>query len=220
MIEQLAKNTEKLEAAEAQRTQHFDSALADLENVIAELKEAHNAREEDAKRVRDDIRGLKQSLPQVLEGQKELQDRRMREVSEELKSLKALVVQRVNPNVTSATVGNYLRPSSGNTQMPGPQAGAPSAAGDENAVLNVNADERSKTPSQAYPDLSGRGSPYVGSGMPAARAAIPAWQRPRQPPASQASPPPTANLQAAGASEAASGSGGANSEQEEDGGSP
>ena len=175
-MDQLAENTAKLEAAEAERVKHFDSALADLERAIAEVKEAQDTRDEDAKRVRDDIRSLKTMLPRSLEAHKEVNDNRMRDIVGELKSLKTLVSQRVNPNATSTSVGNYLRPSSGNASVSPSHSMTPNATGEENAGISATTEKDQNLPSQ-----------YPGSGMPASRAAsIPAWQRAMQPQAQQA----------------------------------
>jgi len=161
----------KLEAAEAERAKNIDTALEDLEGVIDQLKTAQESRDEDAKRIRDDIRALHKGLPRLLDAQKETHEARMREVTGELKSLRTLVVQRVNPNATAqqanpngaaATAGNYLRHSGGNAPVPGTRAGIPGAAGEENAPPDMIAAEQSKP------------APTFGSGV---AVAIPAWQR-------------------------------------------
>ncbi|KAH8897020.1 hypothetical protein GQ53DRAFT_742863 [Thozetella sp. PMI_491] len=162
LVEQLAKDTEALKAAETERTEKLDTALAELEAVIQELKTANRRREDEAQRVREEVKNLKATVPQAMENQKEATDRRMRDLNTELKSLKTLIAQRMAPQSTPAGVGNYLRPSSGNT-APAPGGSAP-APGSENAVEEVVA----SAPAVAR-------SPF-GTGMPGGKASIPAWQ--------------------------------------------
>ncbi|CAK7214957.1 peroxisomal membrane protein pex14 [Sporothrix bragantina] len=123
LVDQLAKDTEELKAAEKERTERLDQALTNLESVITELKTASKRREEDAERLRDDVRGLKDALPKALDTQREVTDGRLREVNTELKGLKTLIGQRMSsgssslPGASSATNGSssgpsYLRPAS------------------------------------------------------------------------------------------------------------
>ncbi|CAK7225511.1 peroxisomal membrane protein pex14 [Sporothrix curviconia] len=123
LVDQLAKDTEELKAAEKERTERLDQALTNLESVITELKTASKRREEDAERLRDDVRGLKDALPKALDTQREVTDSRLREVNTELKGLKTLIGQRMGggssslPGASSAANGSasgpsYLRASS------------------------------------------------------------------------------------------------------------
>ncbi|KAK0672989.1 PEX14 peroxisomal biogenesis factor 14 encoded by the pex14 protein [Cercophora samala] len=181
LVEQLAKDTEALKAAETERTEKLDSALNELETVIGDLKSANRRRDDEAQRVRDDVQNLKDSIPRALNNQKDLTDTRLREVNAELKSLKTLITQRMNPTATSTSVNNYLRPSTNGTPAaaspavtPAP-APAPAAAA---AVETSNSAEEPKT--TTYTDYltnnnrTASPSPFS-SGM-TAKASIPAWQ--------------------------------------------
>ena len=164
LVEQLAKDTEALKAAEAERNEKLDTALAELESVVQELKTANRRREDEGQRLRDDIKNLKSTVPQAMDNQKEVTDRRLREVNAELKSLKTLITQRMAPAATPTNVGNYLRPASGNS-TPAPGSGpATVTMGSENSPEEVVA--------SAPPAARG----LFGSGMPGAKASIPAWQ--------------------------------------------
>jgi len=111
-----------------------------------------------------------------MNNQKDLTDSRLREVNAELKSLKTLIAQRMNPTATSTSVNNYLRPSSGNA-TPSTPAATPVV---ENAETNGTkaatvADETKRSDYQDYVSgLNPRSSPFS-SGMQA-KASIPAWQ--------------------------------------------
>jgi peroxin-14 len=123
LVDQLAKDTETLKAAEKERTGKLDTALNELETVISDLKSANRRHDDKAQRMQDDVENLKGSISRGLSNQKDLTDTRLREVNAELKSLKTLITQRMNPTATSASVSNYLRPSvSGNATPASPAA--------------------------------------------------------------------------------------------------
>jgi peroxin-14 len=180
LVEQVAKDTEALKAAERERTQRLDTAISELETVLSDLKMSNRRRDDDAQRIRDDVQNLKDSIPRALGNQKEVTDARLREINTELKSLKTLLAQRMNSSTGPTVVGNYLRSGAGNaTPTPGSAAG-----GSEN--IEAEAATSGKAPSVAdeqppkrteYPAATERKSPFV-SGMAAsgAKASIPAWQ--------------------------------------------
>ena len=143
--------------------------------MIGELKSASRRREEDARRMSDEVRGLKDLIPKAMEGQKETTDSRLRELNNELKSLKTLMGQRLNPqtNSTPTSYGPTGRPSSA-------QQSTTSAANSSNGSSSAdNATPKTASVSNgggAEPSTtSGRSSPF-GTGLPAGKAAIPAWQ--------------------------------------------
>ncbi|OIW25290.1 hypothetical protein CONLIGDRAFT_87427 [Coniochaeta ligniaria NRRL 30616] len=205
LVEQLAKDTEALKGAEQQRTERLDTALSELETVITELKSSNRRREDDAQRVRDDVQNLKDAIPTALNKQKDATDVRLREVNTELKSLKTLITQRMNPPTAAATpspsASNYLRPSSGVAAggSTSPAAIIPAATGSENADANRTngkaAEEPKKQDYQDYASMLNRSSPFS-SGAPPAKASIPAWQMAmaaKKSDSSAASSSPTAN---------------------------
>ena len=163
-MEQLAKDTDALKAAEAERNEKLDTALAELESVVQELKAANRRREDEGQRLRDDIKNLKSTVPQAMDNQKEVTDRRLREVNAELKSLKTLITQRMAPAATSTNAGNFARPASGSSTPAPSSSFATVTMGSENNTEEVVA--------SAPPAARG----LFGSGMPGAKASIPAWQ--------------------------------------------
>ncbi len=159
LVDQLAKDTEALKAAELDRTNRLDIALLDLEHTISDLKAANSRRQDESIRIRDDVAGLKDELPKVLEAQKSITDNRLREVNTELKSLKALISQRMNPNLASLSSSSYLRPS-----------GTTAEADSANGSAGADADTESAEPNGKASDLA-RDPPSN------AKASIPDWQR-------------------------------------------
>src|SRR5215469_7092058 len=101
LLDQLQTDTSALKVAEESRTQRLDSALTELESVVVTLKEQDRRREDDARRNADEIRGLRDLIPQAIDAQKEGQEERLKELGAELKSLKTLVGNRMGIPATS-----------------------------------------------------------------------------------------------------------------------
>ena len=139
--------------------------------MIHDLKAANRRRDDESQRVRDDVQNLKDAIPRALDNQKDLTDTRLREVNAELKSLKTLITQRMNPAATSASVGNYLRPAVSGSATPG---SPPTPAPVEPATAAAVETKQEQEPKPAPPAAAARSSPFS-SGMQS-RASIPAWQ--------------------------------------------
>lgn len=180
LLDQLAKDTETLKTSEQARTERLDTALTEVENVISELKISSRRREEESRRISDEVRGLKDLIPKAMEGQRENTDSRLKELNTELKSLKTLMGQRMNPASQTST-NSYGRPSG---------IGASSATGTPSATPNFNANQNSSaevvspkpasvsngTGTESVASIQGRTASPFNTGAPAGRAAIPAWQ--------------------------------------------
>jgi peroxin-14 len=182
LLDQLAKDTEILKSSEQARTERLDTALGEVENVISELKISSRRREEESRRISDEVRGLRDLIPKAMEGQKENTDSRLKELNTELKSLKTLMGQRMNPTTQTST-NSYGRPSG--------SVGASTSAGTTSGTTNFsNANQSSSTEgvspkpasvsngmgTESVASIQGRTASPFNTGAPAGRAAIPAWQ--------------------------------------------
>lgn len=179
LVEQLSKDTEALKTAEQQRTDKLDSALAELETVINDLKSSNRRREDEAQRIRDDVSNLKDSIPKALDTQKTLTDSRLQEVNSELKSLKTIISQRMS-NQQSSNVANY---GTRNASAPIAPTPAPANSNESGANGSTNGQTAAETPRastgtpvQDYASSTGRSSPFS-SGISPAAVKIPEWQR-------------------------------------------
>ncbi|KAK4105206.1 hypothetical protein N658DRAFT_503386 [Parathielavia hyrcaniae] len=204
LVEQLAKDTETLKAAEKERTERLDTALNELETVISDLKSANRRRDDETQRVRDDVQNLKDAIPRALNNQKDLTDTRLREVNAELKSLKTLITQRMNPTATSTSVSNYLRPAASGNATPSSPAAATPAPAAESGSAEIKEEPK---PAQDYLSGANRSSPFS-SGMQA-RASIPAWQMMASKSAESSSSPTVNGTASVSSNEAAEASGSA-----------
>ncbi|KAJ4424877.1 peroxisomal membrane protein pex14 [Gnomoniopsis sp. IMI 355080] len=177
LVEQLSKDTETLKAAEQQRTEKLDAALAELETVISDLKTSNRRREDEAQRVRDDVSNLKTSIPKALDAQKSLADTRLQEVNAELKSLKTIISQRMQQPSNANSLAS--RPTS-TVSVPTPTSTS-TQDNESNGTTNGHSktDEASKSSNGAsFADVAanGRSSPFS-SGISPATVKIPEWQR-------------------------------------------
>ncbi|KAL1978500.1 hypothetical protein VTN31DRAFT_1359 [Thermomyces dupontii] len=103
LIEQLSNDTAALKSAEEARTQRLDAALHEVESVVSELKTASRRRDETTRHLSDELRLLKDSIPKALEGAREGNENRLKELSAELKSLKVLLNNRLQSTSSGAT---------------------------------------------------------------------------------------------------------------------
>lgn len=177
LLDQLAKDTETLKTSEQARTERLDTALTEVETVIQDLKTASRRREEESRRIGDEVRSLKDLIPKAMEGQKETTDRRLKELNSELKSLKTLMGQRMNPPAP-ATSSSYNRPVPSGASTPGPQttSNANGASASSETITPLPASVSNGNGTESVASLQGRAASPFNTGAPAGRAAIPAWQ--------------------------------------------
>ena len=121
--------------------------------------------------MRDDVQNLKDAIPRAMNNQKDLTDTRLREVNAELKSLKTLITQRMNPTATSTSVSNYLRPAASGNATPSSPAATPAPV--ESASTETKEEAK---PAQDYLSNANRSTPSPFSSGMQSKASIPAWQ--------------------------------------------
>ncbi|KAK8069712.1 hypothetical protein PG994_006328 [Apiospora phragmitis] len=180
-LEQLSKDTESLKASEQDRTEKLDKVLVDLEEFMSETKSGKRRQEDETDRLRSELESLKDAIPKSMSANKDFTDERLREIANEVKSLKSLIGQRLSsaPAASStSTTNSYLQSAKSNapstsTATPGDE---PETKSNGEAKDGTNGETPSAPGRQDYmSSLGGRSSPFA-SGMPAGKAAIPAWQ--------------------------------------------
>ncbi|RPA83696.1 hypothetical protein BJ508DRAFT_413357 [Ascobolus immersus RN42] len=160
VLDQLKNDTTALKEAEVARSERLDKALEEVEAVVSGLKEAGKKREEENKRLAEEIRGLRGLIPKSLEGQKEAQTQSLTELQTELKSLKSLVMNR-----TGAARPAYFGGNTAPGAVPSIQGEAAASAPATPATPAGNV-LGSGTPAPARSPL-----PFLGN-----KPTIPAWQ--------------------------------------------
>lgn len=172
LLDTLKTDTAALKAAEEERKTRVDAALEEVESVVQSLKDAGKRREDESKRVGDEVRGLRDLIPKALEGQKESQKKALEDLGTELKSLKQLVMNRTAAG-RPAVVGppSYVSGVPSGTPPMDPAASA--TAGPAGGQAPGAADKRDGQTLGAVSGLRKDGaSPLPFGGKPS----IPAWQ--------------------------------------------
>ncbi|KAJ5494025.1 peroxisomal docking factor component [Penicillium fimorum] len=170
LIEQLSTDTAALKTAEEARTERLDGALKDVENLVADLKNSSRRRDDETRRISDEVKSLKDAIPKALEGAREGNENRLKELGTELKSLKTLLGNRLGGGGATPVAGRTLGSTPlGSTPVPSTPRPAPeetpatptTPAATNNLAATVTPAEQE--PTQAAAPL-GRS------------ASIPAWQ--------------------------------------------
>ena len=179
LIDQLATDTAALKSAETERTEKLDSALGEVEAVIDELKTANKRREDEARRLGDEVRGLRDMIPKALDGWKAEGDSRLKDLGNEMRSLKMLVGNRVGggqpPNTARKPNSYEAYPSRSGASTPTNQLQSNSNASNESGEKPDDGSSGSAVAPGITAPKRDTASPFSFDGKPAARA-IPAWQ--------------------------------------------
>lgn len=186
LIEQLSTDTASLKSAEETRTERLDAALREVETVIADLKSSSRRKEDETRRISDEVKSLKDSIPKALEGAREGNENRLRELGTELKSLKVLLGNRLGGSGGPSSPGPGRTP--GSTPLP-----TGSRPVEEPSTAPSAEQESAATPAAGQATSSpGTGTPTTNPLSQLGRSAsIPAWQMAaanRSKSASQSSP--------------------------------
>ncbi|KAJ5924815.1 hypothetical protein N7466_009002 [Penicillium verhagenii] len=213
LIEQLSTDTAALKAAEDARTERLDTALKDVESLVADLKTSSRRRDDETRRISDEVKSLKDAIPKALEGAREGNENRLKELGTELKSLKVLLGNRLGGSgavpATGRTLGSSTpipTPVPTPTPAPVPSMASPSVPAETTAASStpnglqatVTSPEQETQSSVSTPAAPSQGSPLSQLGR---SASIPAWQMAaanRTKSSSPASPAVTASDKPAG----------------------
>ncbi|KAJ5093991.1 Peroxisomal membrane anchor protein (Pex14) [Penicillium angulare] len=204
LIEQLSTDTSALKAAEDARTERLDVALKDVENLVVDLKASSRRRDDEARRISDEVKSLKDAIPKALEGAREGNENRLKELGTELKSLKVLLGNRLGGTGATSPAGRTL----GSSTPPPPQSTAPQSTSTDTTTVTppapatnglqatVTSPEQETQPSTSTPATS---APAPSQSSPLSQlnrsASIPAWQMAaaNRSKSSQSSPAPAAS---------------------------
>ncbi|KAF3386851.1 Peroxisomal membrane protein PER10 [Penicillium rolfsii] len=176
LIDQLSTDTAALKAAEDARTERLDSALKDVENLVADLKNASRRRDDETRRISDEVKSLKDAIPKALEGAREGNENRLKELGSEVKSLKVLLGNRLGGSGAAPTVGRTLSSSTIPTSSVSPQP----ASEPTHALPATNGLQPTVTPAEQEPQPVAAPTPAPAADSPLSKlgrsASIPAWQ--------------------------------------------
>ncbi|KAJ5167882.1 uncharacterized protein N7482_003476 [Penicillium canariense] len=202
LIDQLSTDTAALKAAEDARTERLDSALKDVENLVSDLKHASRRRDDETRRISDEVKSLKEAIPKALEGARDGNENRLKELGSELKSLKVLLGNRLGGSTAGPPVGRTVgssTPTPSTTPQPAPEPTPATAPATNGLHATVTPAEQEPQPAAAPAPVAE--SPLAKLGR---SASIPAWQMAasnRSKSSSQSSPAPTGDKPAGSSTE-------------------
>lgn len=183
LLDQLSADTALLKSTEEKRTEHLDTVLREVETVLGELKSSSHRRDEETKRISEEVRNIKDGIPKAFEGAREGNEKRLKELGTELRSLKVLLGNRLGSTGGATSAGTITRGISGTstpgTTRPGDEASAGRSIANGASVgsqLLVPTPSPTVAAPQSAPTPTPRdssASPFSQLGKPAA---IPAWQ--------------------------------------------
>lgn len=202
LLDTLSSDTASLKEAEEARTQRLDSAIGDIESIVADLKAANMRREDDARRMESEIKSMKDSLPRSIDSVKDASERQLKELSTELASLKMLMgnrmggssnygsgVARTQPatlptTATTTTATNAQSPSVESTPAP---ANPPNPARQPTSYGSTTSPYTGSSSAPPPSSTAPRPSSTTSFSNTGTKPAIPTWQMAAQNKAKEAS---------------------------------
>lgn len=184
MVDQLSTDTASLKSAEEARTERLDSAIREVESVMEDLKYSSRRRDDETRRISEEVRSMKDAIPRALQGAREGNENRLKDLGTEVRSLKVLLGNRLGGGsgasspvpgraVGASTLPGTSRPAdelSSASPTPTSNGTAPASIGQESQTpTNGVSQQPSALPSAA---TAPRSSPLSSGKAPA----IPAWQ--------------------------------------------
>lgn len=107
LLDTLTEDTATLKSAEEARTKRLDTAIADIEVILSDLKAAKQRQEDDARRMEAEMKNIRDSLPRSIENVKDASERQLKDLSTELSSLKSLMLNRM-PSQSTQSYGSPM----------------------------------------------------------------------------------------------------------------
>lgn len=152
--------------------------MRDVESLVGDLKSASRRRDDETRRISDEVKTLKDAIPKALQGAREGNEQRLKELGTELKSLKVLLGNRIGGGaggasspVAGRTVGTNLPVASPRPAEEQPTTPPPTTNGATTPATSVPESQQPQQPQQ--PSAAKSPSPLSQLGR---SASIPAWQ--------------------------------------------
>lgn len=163
LLQQLSRDSESLKAQQGEQSDRVSTALAQLEEVVSQLRQNEARRDTDLRRATKDVENMRlDHLPRALEGYKERQNKILQDVQDELRSLKTLIASR-----QPATVGPVEE------TRPHPGDASPAVASSTTATNSVTA----AAPASTTPPLGAAARNRPSILTRGGDDGIPAWQK-------------------------------------------
>ncbi|KAI9663380.1 MAG: peroxisomal membrane protein pex14 [Alyxoria varia] len=167
LIEQLSSDTAEIKTSEEGRKEKLDTAIIEFETAIQELKEASHRRDDDTRRINDEVKSFQDMIPRAMKAQEENSDARLKELTSELKGLKTLIANRLG---TGGTASSKSSATPTNSDAGKAQTSTAANGADSNTSNRPDVHHAEKGPDQ------GKLSPSPYGRRSSSKGGIPAWQ--------------------------------------------
>ncbi|KDR85058.1 hypothetical protein GALMADRAFT_233664 [Galerina marginata CBS 339.88] len=100
LLKEIQSETAAVRAAVEEQKEKIDKTTEDVKAVVVELRDGEAKTRDEMREIREEVNNIREMLPKMMEKNKESQTQSLAELQQELKSLKALLLNR-GPTVSS-----------------------------------------------------------------------------------------------------------------------
>ncbi|KAF9531989.1 hypothetical protein CPB83DRAFT_904116 [Crepidotus variabilis] len=145
LLKEIQAETIAVKVAVNEQKERIEQTTADVKAVVEEMRDGETKTRDEIREIRDEVNHIREMLPKMIDKNKELQSQSLAELQQELKSLKALLLNR--PPTVSSTPSTPL-PLLGRPSIPAWQlASSPNTADMSPSASSANL----ASPVSAYP---------------------------------------------------------------------
>jgi len=143
LLKEIQAESAAVRAAVEEQKDKIDKTTADVEAVVAEMREGEIKTRDEMREIRDEISNIREMLPKMIEKNKENQTQSLSELQQELKSLKALLLSRGPSSTPSSPMPTLGRPAIPAWQLASaPENGVESSSASSHPVVNHGKEKR------------------------------------------------------------------------------
>ncbi|KAF8807467.1 hypothetical protein BYT27DRAFT_7256068 [Phlegmacium glaucopus] len=100
LLKDIQSETAAVRAAVEEQKEKIDITTEEVKSVVTEMREGEIKTRDEMREIRDEVTNIREMLPKMIEKNKESQNQSLNELQQELKSLKALLLNR-GPAISS-----------------------------------------------------------------------------------------------------------------------
>lgn len=101
LLKEIQSETAAVRAAVEEQQEKIDKTTEEVKSVVLEMRDGEIKTRDEMREIRDEVTNIREMLPKMIEKNKESQNQSLNELQQELKSLKALLLNRGPPTSTT-----------------------------------------------------------------------------------------------------------------------
>jgi len=103
LLKEIQSETAAVRAAVEEQKERIDKTTEEVKSVVVELRDGEIKTRDEMREIRDEVTNIREMLPKMIEKNKESHNQSLNELQQELKSLKALLLNRPTISSTPAS---------------------------------------------------------------------------------------------------------------------